>query len=501
MGTRAAIYVRQSVDKETGIERQRRLCESLVEDRSWELVGVYEDNDTSATKRRGKKTSWARLLADAEAGQFEVVVAVNLDRLARSIRDVLALNDTGVSIMTIEGDLDTLTPDGKFRAHLLAILSEFEMGQKSVRQLRANLDKANRGIPYVTKRPFGYNDDGLTLNADEAQHVRWAYQHVIAGGSLWSIRKKWQAEGVTPAVPRNVLDLPHDERPSPKPWSNSGILGLLRRERNAGIVTYQGKRVEGVVGTWEAIVSVEDFELVQSILDSRGKSVPQSREPKWLLSGVAVCGTCNSKMTSTVMNGNGVYRCSTSMMPGRPAGKHPLMTASLLDPKVVGKLASVILATEGFGSTPPIDDDVRIVQQRLAEVRAQRAHLLDLEADDPRSGPDIKPKLRALNDREASLQEEFADIGRRKAESTLIATVRNRFWSNLVDHEVDWNEAVQAAKAIREEFEKLTLAEKRTLIRSTLSVVVWPTTAPKRVVIEELDSPSEYAAEYEPELA
>lgn len=503
MSTRAAIYVRQSIDKSEGIERQRRRCEELVLDREWELIEVYEDNDTSASKRRGKKTRWARMLLDAEAKRFDVVVAVNLDRLIRSQRDLLSLLDLGIAVTTLEGELDLTSASGEMHASVLVAMARFETRRKSERQLSANADRANRGIPYVTKRPFGYQDDGVILHEEEAAHLRWAYQHIIGGGSLWSIRKKWQAEGINPTIPRKELALAREEDRPPRTseWSNSGISSLLRRARNAGIVTHQGERVEGVEGQWEAIVSVEDFELVQSILDSRGKAVPQSREPKWLLSGIATCGTCGAKMTSTVMNKKGVYRCETAMWPERPPGKHPLITASLIDPKVVGRLASVLLVANGFGKRQPRDDDVRAVQASLANVRAQRARLLDLEEDDPRSGPAIKPKLRALNDREALLEGELADIGRRKAESSLISTVRDRFWSRLVDHEVDWNEAVQAREAIRDEFEKLTLLEQRTLVRSTLSIVIWPRTAPQRIDIEELDTPWGYADEYDSELA
>ncbi|HJA03634.1 MAG TPA: recombinase family protein, partial [Candidatus Microbacterium stercoravium] len=95
--TTIAAYVRISQDstgERWGVETQRRKISELSSARDWRIVEWYEDNDVSATKPRGPKSDWVRMLRDAEAGRFEMVVAVDVDRLLRSTRDMNTLIDT-----------------------------------------------------------------------------------------------------------------------------------------------------------------------------------------------------------------------------------------------------------------------------------------------------------------------------------------------------------------------------------------------------------------------
>ena len=66
---------------------------ALVQARGWVDAGTYVDSDVSASKDRGEGTGWHRLLADARAGKIDAVVAVDLDRLLRSTRDLNTLID------------------------------------------------------------------------------------------------------------------------------------------------------------------------------------------------------------------------------------------------------------------------------------------------------------------------------------------------------------------------------------------------------------------------
>lgn len=144
---RVAIYARQSEDVAEGIERQLSRCRALIQARGYDLVREYLDNDTSAAKRRGAGTAWATMLADLAGGSAEVVVAVDLDRLLRDTRDLIAIMDTGARVLTVDGEIDLTTADGEFRATMLAGIARFEIRRKSERQLHANLDHLGRVTP------------------------------------------------------------------------------------------------------------------------------------------------------------------------------------------------------------------------------------------------------------------------------------------------------------------------------------------------------------------
>ena len=134
--TRAAIYLRQSLDVQEGIDRQRARCEQLVAAKGWQLTIEYADNDTSASKARGDGTAWARMLAGV-GHDFDVIVAVDLDRLLRTTRDLNVLIERGARVVTVDGEIDLTTADGEFRATMLAGIARFEVRRKSERQRRA----------------------------------------------------------------------------------------------------------------------------------------------------------------------------------------------------------------------------------------------------------------------------------------------------------------------------------------------------------------------------
>ena len=68
---RAALYVRQSKEDRNGIERQLPRVTGLANLRGWTIVDVYQDDDVTASKSRAVGTDWARMLADAAAGECQ----------------------------------------------------------------------------------------------------------------------------------------------------------------------------------------------------------------------------------------------------------------------------------------------------------------------------------------------------------------------------------------------------------------------------------------------
>ena len=83
-------YMRISQDKdgqEFGVGTQRKHILALIEARGWSLVEEYTDNQCERVQsQRGKGTAWAKMLAAAERNEFDVIVAVDLDRLLRQTK-------------------------------------------------------------------------------------------------------------------------------------------------------------------------------------------------------------------------------------------------------------------------------------------------------------------------------------------------------------------------------------------------------------------------------
>ena len=110
---RAGIYTRISEDREDtqlGVHRQLEDCERLADERGWEVVERYKDNDISAWKG-GKRPDYLRMLEDIAAKQIDAVVVWHQDRLHRQPRELEEFFDTcdgaGLTeLASVSGDID-----------------------------------------------------------------------------------------------------------------------------------------------------------------------------------------------------------------------------------------------------------------------------------------------------------------------------------------------------------------------------------------------------------
>ena len=86
---RVAVYTRVSTDGQT-TENQRRELEAVAARSGWEVVDFYEDAGISGSNGREKRAGLDRLLKDATARKINMIAAWSVDRLGRSLQDLLA---------------------------------------------------------------------------------------------------------------------------------------------------------------------------------------------------------------------------------------------------------------------------------------------------------------------------------------------------------------------------------------------------------------------------
>src|SRR5271166_5935551 len=117
---RAAIYLRVSTDSQT-TDNQRRELEAAAEARGWEVVAVYADEGISGAKGRDNRPQLDLMLKDAVRRKFDVAMVWAVDRLGRSLPDLIAsmqeLHGAKVDLFMLQQGIDTTTPaDGRCSA-------------------------------------------------------------------------------------------------------------------------------------------------------------------------------------------------------------------------------------------------------------------------------------------------------------------------------------------------------------------------------------------------
>lgn len=125
---RAALYIRVStVDQE--LEHQERELRAEVEKRGWEIAGVYGEKISGSGNV--PRPELKRMLHDAALCRFKVILVWHIDRLGRSLLEVLGileeLERRNVRFISLsQPALDTTTPVGKYVTQILGAGAELE---------------------------------------------------------------------------------------------------------------------------------------------------------------------------------------------------------------------------------------------------------------------------------------------------------------------------------------------------------------------------------------
>jgi DNA invertase Pin-like site-specific DNA recombinase len=150
---RAAIYLRVSTSLQDTAMQESELRE-WAERRGWEAK-IYRDNGQSGAKE--SRPALESLLADVKRGRVDVVMVWSLDRLARSLKQLLTLAEEfqslGVDLYSHKQAIDTSSPSGRLTYQVLGAVAEFEREMLRER-VRAGLAQARRAGKKIGRPPL-----------------------------------------------------------------------------------------------------------------------------------------------------------------------------------------------------------------------------------------------------------------------------------------------------------------------------------------------------------
>jgi DNA invertase Pin-like site-specific DNA recombinase len=127
---RVALYVRVSTANGQTTENQIRELRAWARKADHQVVQVYEDAGISGAKGRDKRPQFDAMLKDAIRREFDVLAVWSVDRLGRSLQDLIGclneLHAAGVELYMHKQAIDTTTPAGKALFSMLGVFAEFE---------------------------------------------------------------------------------------------------------------------------------------------------------------------------------------------------------------------------------------------------------------------------------------------------------------------------------------------------------------------------------------
>ena len=322
MKRKVAIYARVSTEHEaqlSALDNQVQYYDDILKKNpDWILYDRYIDEGITGTSTK-KRKKFMRMMENAKAGKFDLIITREVSRFARNIVDTLQetrkLKKIGVEVYFTEDNIWTFNDkDGELKITIMATLAQNESKKTSQRVKAGQMISFQNGVFYGSGNIIGYNKVGqnLEVNEEQAEIVRYIYSEYLK----WNGTVKIADELTKREIPTST---------GLTTWSASYISRILRNPFYSGTIVYRKSyipdyleqkakinygEVEKVVveGRHEPIISKEDFKKFQQIMDSHSKPIKLGRRqalgvPKNIWSKKLVC-ECGSNFNRKIYHKN-----------------------------------------------------------------------------------------------------------------------------------------------------------------------------------------------------
>ncbi len=300
----AVVYTRYSSDMQRGesIDAQIRLIRKWSDEHSIVIDKIYADEAQSA--KSDERKQFQQMIADSKKQKdWQLVLVHKLDRFARNRMDSAAyrveLRKNKKYLISTTEQFDD-TPESCMLEGIIESMAEFYSKNLAREVMKGLTENALKGKTCGGTPPLGYDLDErkyYKINEFEAQAVKLIFQLFLEGKTYGEIISKLNTSGYRTKCNRL--------------FSRNSLYEILRNEKYKGILVYNktqsrdeitGKRsghryksdeeVIRVDGVIPQIVSPEDWDDVQLILNSRKKAFRNNAKETYLLSGKIRCGKC-----------------------------------------------------------------------------------------------------------------------------------------------------------------------------------------------------------------
>jgi len=342
---RVAIYCRlseedknkqNSADDSISIQNQKAMLLEYAANMGWELYDVYSDDDYAGSDRT--RPEFRRLLEDAEAKRFDVILCKTQSRFTRELelveRYIHGLFPLwGIRFVSIVDNADTANKGNKKSRQINGLVNEWYLEDMS-ESIKSALDSRRKnGFHIGSFALYGYKKDPdrkghLIIDEKAAAVVREVFELFSIGYGKTAIARILNDRGVpNPTEYKRQEGLRFKLPPSKNStaWKYFAISSMLTNE------IYIGNMVQGkyesisyktsksrprprdswyvVEGTHEPIIERELWDRVQGMIAERSK--PFACGKVGIFAGKVHCASCGYVMRSSKSKGKHYLQCQS----------------------------------------------------------------------------------------------------------------------------------------------------------------------------------------------
>lgn len=423
---RVAIYVRVSTQEQAKegysvgeqTDRLRKFCEA----HGWIIVKVYVDAGHSGANT--DRPALQEMIEDMKAGKLDKVLVYKLDRLSRSQKDTLELiedvflpNNCDFESMTEK--LDTSTPQGRLFLGILAAFAQLEREMIKERMSMGRYARIKEGkFQGGARVPFGYDYepalDKLVINEYEAMIVKMMFDTFTEGMPLYAIEHHMIEKGYT----FNCGKV--DRR---------NMRYILRNKTYCG---YQKHKDEWIPALHDSIITEEEYEKAQVILDANRERFNHSGYRDGIklhstnLGGLIYCGKCGAKFAKSRTGSKDYgfhfnYCCysrhkKVKAMVKDPNCKNKFYRIEKLDQLVFDEIKKLAIDPEYIKQikkeSEKLDDVQKIhaIEEKIKSINAQLSRFMDLYGLGKYSIDELDEKTSPLQEQRKKLKMEIEKL-------------------------------------------------------------------------------------------
>ena len=342
---RAAIYCRLSeedhnkqfsTDDSNSIQNQKSMLLQYAAEQGWKVYNIYSDDDYTGSDRN--RPEFKRLLADAQAGKFDIVLCKTQSRFTRELELVEKYIHGlfpvwGIRFISIVDNADTANKGNKKSRQINGLVNEWYLEDMSENIRSVLTNRRQNGFHIGAFALYGYKKDPdqkghLIVDEEAACVVREVFTLFSQGYGKTAIARMLNDRGIPNPTEYKRLQGMRYRQPKRKNstlWKYFAISDMLRNEiyignmvqGKYGSVSYKSKQNKPrpkenwyrVENTHEAIIDPDLWNRVQALLNERTR--PFEGGTVSLFARKAYCANCGYTMRSTKSRGRHYLTCSS----------------------------------------------------------------------------------------------------------------------------------------------------------------------------------------------
>lgn len=402
---RVAAYCRVSTDSDeqlVSLDTQIKHYESYIDaNPEWEFAGLYYDEGITGTKKE-KRPELLRMISDCEDRKIDFIVTKSISRFARNTTDCLELVrkllDLGIFIYFEKENINTGSMESELMLSILSGLAESESVSIAENSKWSVKRRFQNGTFKISYPPYGYDnvDGDMVINKPQAKIVRFIFAEILSGKGTHKIANE---------LNRRKVPTKKGGR-----WTATTVRGMVGNEKYTGDAIFQktytddcfnrhnnnGEKEQYLVKNHhEPIISHDDFEAAQSIIEQRGKEKGLEKQNKkyqnrYPFSGIIICGQCGGTFKRRI-HSSGRHRiawcCSAHIanikkcsMKYVPESNFEYAFVTMMNKLVFGHefiLKPLLISLRGMDSDETLES-IQAIDRKLEENAEQRNVLVGL---------------------------------------------------------------------------------------------------------------------------